>query len=110
MRILNRKEFMEIEGQVLFAKYKPSYFEELEIKVANCENDFTVDTLVWVYESFERIDAAEKDSSIDLELDAHFTGRDGCYEEDQLFAVFTPDDVELIIGRLEEVLVKMKGN
>ena len=42
MRILNRKEFMKIKGQVLYAKYKPAYFTELEIKVDNCGgNDFT---------------------------------------------------------------------
>jgi hypothetical protein len=32
MRILNRKEFLALDGQVLFAKYQPAYCGELQMQ------------------------------------------------------------------------------
>lgn len=111
MRILNRKEFLAMTGQILFAKYKPQVFGDLQIKVDNCgENDFAVDDILQVFckgcccDVSNDLDDAVNDSSMSLNLDMHFTGRDGYFEDDQLFAVFENKDVEQLINRLKEVI------
>ena len=47
-------------------------------------------------------DALENGTSLDM--DFRCSGRDGCFEKDQLFAVWEKKDVEMLISRLQECI------
>ena len=118
MRIVDRKTFLKMEGQVLFAKYDPQIFGDLRIKVGDTQDfsddnpkyhDFQYDDLIDFdcMGSTERMDLlhrAEQDPFFSVDLDPHYTSRDGMFEDDILFAVFEPQDVKQLIERLQEVL------
>ena len=111
MKIVDRKTFLAMRGQVLFCKYRPCSFGDPAIKVENCgERDFAVDYMFDSVENsgsddlFDKLESAERDPNLDLPLDLHYTGRDGEFDENQLFAVYTRRDIRQIIDRLEEVL------
>jgi hypothetical protein len=113
MRILNRKEFLQLAGQHLFCKYSPQVTEDLEILRGSCgENDFYTDQISGVLAvagdscgvTSQMLHDAEKDSTLELPVEYYATGRDGCFEEDQLFLVYSKKDVRDLIKRLQWML------
>ena len=110
MKILNRKDFLALQGQWLFSKYTPSIFDDLTIKIENYgERDFIVQQVVDAIESngtgdfIDKLDDAEMNGA-ELALDFYYAGRDGCFDDDQLFAVWSKDDVKALIVRLQELV------
>lgn len=120
MKILNRKEFLALEGQCLFVKTdmygNPK--DDLSIKYysaydASCD-DFAVDCLepTIAIENDGDMDLSHKtdmlieDSDLDLPMDFRYTGRDGMHDTEQeaLFAVYSKEDVKQLIERLKETL------
>ena len=112
MKIVDRKEFLSMEGNVLFCKlYDHHNFGELCVKVESTDyGDFACDELWCVrcdgdcMEIVDKIEEASKNHEKVVEIDCKFTGRDGLFDEDQKFAVFSKDDVKQIIERLEKCL------
>ncbi|NMZ78420.1 hypothetical protein [Pseudomonas mandelii] len=110
MKIVNLDQFLAMPSGTVFAKYKPASFEEVLIKdVCNLESrDFMYQSLIEMdstgTEDEENIldDALRNGSSFDLDLDC--PGRDGMFEEGQLFAVYERQDVEQLIARLGQAL------
>lgn len=104
MRIVDRATFLSLPAGTVYAKWHPLEFGELCIKCGTCEsgND-------GVYQS---LDMLEGDSPLDslmsldagneLAADLEFTDRDGLYDADQRFAVWSPEDVQALILRLEK--------
>jgi len=113
MKIVNRKTFLALQGQVLFAKFTPIVFGDLTIKVGNSSvgNDFVTQGLIEpdCSNSNDYYDAllgpVERGESFKLDLDC--CGRDGLYDEDQLFAVYERADLDQLIARLQEVRESM---
>ncbi len=114
MRIVNRDTFIALPSGTVFSKYEPCCFGAVKIKGASMVfdgggNDFADQAIN---------DAIECDSSEDfmakledsrqtgksLAMDFDFQGRDGCYEDDQLFAAWEKKDVVALIERLKETL------
>lgn len=111
MRIMNRTEFLQLEGEHLFCKYAPQVSSDPSIYLGKCgENDFFTDDISGVLavendgdiDSASKLWAAENDHSIEMNTDYHFTGRDGYYDDDQLFLVYSKHDVKELIKRLEK--------
>lgn len=111
MRIVDRKTFLALPAGTVFAKYEPFYFEELTIKGDTWKDDFQVQAIA------DAVDCAgSSDFSIQLDMaertgqsipmDFYCMGRDGCFNEDQLFAVFEPADLAGLITRLQEALAQ----
>jgi len=120
MRILNREAFMRCPEGTVFLDYKPHYFGHLSIKTCGPKtlksdghlDDFyriDVDTLLNVGEhgkgsssgsdeAFSLMDRALAGERVDL----HFDGdsRDGMFDEEALFAVLDPEDVQRLIAVL----------
>ena len=76
MRIVNRTAFLAMPEGTVYAKYQPCFFGELSIKVGNAgSNDFLLQPIVDAIkcdnsdEFVDFLEAAEKDSSISLEMD-----------------------------------------
>ena len=108
MRIVNRKEFLELPSGTVFSKYKPCIFDGLYIKSYSIgTNDFLYQSLIGNIKCSDGVEfsdilfsAVEKQSNI--ELDFELPERDGLFDDEQLFAIYSKDDVtELVITLLE---------
>lgn len=113
MRIYRRAEFMALPEGVLFAKGKPWYFESLHVKGETISwdggrGDFTLRDLVWV----DGHGSAGSALALDMMLEAGASypletlyGRDGCFDEEDLFLVYEAADLralrDVIDGALE---------
>lgn len=107
MKIVNRKVFLDLPSGTIYAKYKPICFEEL------CIKEESIGDSDWFYRSLTReIESSGSDEYMDLleiarqngiELPMVFdvSSRDGCFNEDQLFAVWSKDDVKGLISVLQ---------
>lgn len=104
MRIVDRATFLALPAGTVYAKWSPLEFGELAIKCGTCEsgND-------WVYQSLDMLEGdSPLDSLMDLDagkevaVDMDYTSRDGLYTEDIRFAVWSPEDVQALILRLEK--------
>jgi len=110
MRIINLKQFRAMPMGTVFMKYKPQLFEELQIKGETWEVDFLCSSITDEIESSGSdeetmiLDKAEKDSSYSIPMDFDCYGRDGCFEDDQLYAVYEEKDVLGLIQSLKNTL------
>lgn len=111
MKIVNRKQFLELPAETVFSYYKPRIFYGLFIKCSypgQYENDFLYDDLIMpIYSENDAdwndlIEEAEQGKSV--EVDFNYTGRDGMFIEEQLFAVYEGKDVSALIDRLSQCL------
>ena len=110
MKIVNLETFRELPNGTLFMKYEPCNFGDLRVKVETLDSDFLFDSITNEIEAsgsnelFDKLFAAEKDSTLSLEMDFDATARDGMFEKDQLFAVYEIADVCGLIDRLNKCM------
>jgi hypothetical protein len=100
MKVYRRKDFLQLPAGVLFCKGKPWYWETPCIKGDTLENttvgDFLECGFCWVDandsgEAFDRLNLMlETGASFPME-EAY--GRDGMYDEEDLFLVFEKADI-----------------
>lgn len=115
MRIVGRKAFLEMPAGTVYAKYAPCAFEELFIKGDTIVHDERA--IDWFYQDIVgAIEARDSGDLMDelelartagksLRMDFETQGRDGCFEEEQLFAVWERADVEALLKRLHRTLL-----
>lgn len=109
MKILNRAQFMTLPTGTVFAKYEPCFFDDLLIKGESTETDFFYQEITSAIECNgcgefgDKLDESEHHGS-NINMDFNCEGRDGLYKENQLFAVWSKDDVKSLINRLTETL------
>lgn len=114
MKIVNRAQFLAMPPGTVFAKFQPDVFEELEIKHDTLgSNDYCYQQIVGALDAgncgeWSRLldDSRETGSSIPMDFDC--LSRDGCFDDDQLFAVYEPADVEQLIDRLQQALADQR--
>ena len=110
MRIVNLKTFLAMPAGTLFAKFEPHVFGDLCIKEDSIGlRDFGYQNLadaVKAKDSGEYGDLLDEsiEGGIELAMDFECAGRDGCFVDDQLFAVYSVADVAALIGRLQVAL------
>lgn len=92
----------------VFSYYKPCFFNGLYIKNSdeNDEIDFVVSNLVGAVEVNNSEDFVEKCGRMEkgesLSTDFNFSGREGMFDNEQLFAIYEKDDVEKLIKELNQ--------
>lgn len=106
MKIVNRKDFLAMPEGTLFCKYTPCFFDDISIKGESLINDFFYQQLVHPIakdsgELFALLDSAEQ-SGETITNDLYCEGRDGCFDDDQMFLIFEPKDLLDLIRRLAE--------
>lgn len=109
MRVVDRKAFLNMPAGTLFAKYDPCVFQELRIKVGNCgADDFFYSNIVDAIDSYESgqfgallEESRETGASVAMDFDA--ISRDGCFDDDQLFGIFEPEDLLKLIAKLTSI-------
>lgn len=109
MKIVDRKTFLSLPPETLFSKFRPCIFEEMCIKGETWGSDFLVQQLADSIDcsgsgEFSDILFRAPISGESIPMDFESQGRDGCFNEDQLFAVWEPHDVEALIARLSRCL------
>jgi hypothetical protein len=116
MKIVNRAAFLAMPAETLYAKYTPCVFEGMCVKG---DTIYAADgkAIDWFYQQIGAEAIAAHDSGEwvalleeseltgkSLNMDFECQGRDGYFEDDQLFAVFDKQDVAQLIGRLRKCL------
>jgi len=110
MRIVDLETFRKMPEGLVYSKYTPSYFEGLMIKGATWESDFLYQDLVGNvknigdFDLFDKLGQMRMDSNVGFPLDFNCMGRDGLFEEKQLYAIYEKEDIEGLIKRLQEAL------
>lgn len=112
MRIVDRKTFLALPPNTVFAKhFEADFFNNLQIKGETWDEDFLYEDLSDFDDydtSEERYDKIERmrrnGESFPLKLDG--SSRDGLFEEDQWFAIYDKADITKIIARLYMTIEK----
>jgi hypothetical protein len=109
MKIVDRQTFLAMPEGTVFSKYKPCIFDGLFVKASHggeYANDFLYDDLIAPVdagdsgEGFDMLFASqERGDEVPLTF-SDATTRDGLFDDDQLFAVYSDDDVSMLIHRL----------
>lgn len=106
MRIVNLDQFLAMPSGTVFSKYQPECFDGLAMKgesIHDARDFFYFDIAEPVPDS---VDLERAEQSIEsFDLDFHIQSRDGCFDDDQLFAVWERSDVRALIERLQATLL-----
>lgn len=118
MRIVDRATFLAMPAGTIFAKMgkqmpgQPNLtYGDVAIKGDTISNDYvvqnlftwfegTTDTLSWMDTMFRMFEGEESAT-----LDYDFSGRDGLFEQEQLFAVWSRDDARSLVNRLQKAFI-----
>ncbi len=114
MRIVNLETFLKLPPGTVYAKYEPQVFDKLEIKQETCKGfidwfaqDFNVPISARGSDEEDRLmQKADADPNFSVPLCYNTICRDGCFEKDQLFAIFEEVDVHAMIARLHRALAE----
>ena len=108
MKIINLEQFRKLPPGTIAMKYEPCTFEGLFMKGETWEYDFILTYLTDEIEAnssddmIDKLRLAEKGASIPMSFDE--SQRDGCFEKNQLFAVWEKEDILGLINKLKECL------
>lgn len=100
MKIIDRAAFLALPPEIVFAKYVPSVFEALQIKGETIYADG--EAIDYFYQDLLSGECMGLGSA--LQMDFETQGRDGCFDDGQLFAVMSRQDVTALIERLGRCL------
>ena len=113
MKIVDRATFLAMPEGTLFSKFDPHVFGPLAIKGESTAHDFWVQYLdgpLKANGTEEWVDAIDRAlAGADVEIDLDVEARDGLYDKDQLFAVWSPDEVRSLIARLQKAVADSTG-
>ncbi len=109
MKIVNRETFLKLPANTLFSKYEPQFFYEIGIKCDTTSDDYFCSEIVDAADCTSSDDMRDKledaeENGTELAMCFDTQGRDGMFDQDQLFAVWSTKDVEQLIVRLKECL------
>lgn len=109
MKIVTRDQFVLLPAGTVYAKYQPCCFEELCIKGDSISGvDFFSQSVIEIEakDSGQYMDRLDQGQYLgeSIAMDLNVQGRDGCFDDKQLFAVYEPQDVRGLIDRLQQAL------
>lgn len=112
MRIIDLKALRLMPEGTIFQKYAPCYFEDLQVFGGACgERDFIAASLTSCpikvdsdSDMVAKLDRMEKEHA-SLPVDLEFFGRDGCFEDEQLFAIWESDDLSRLRDAIERAIM-----
>lgn len=109
MRIVTRKEFLQLPPYTLYCKYESCCVGEPLIKYVTCgENDWRMQDLTSIsyHDSSELVvrRTAMEVEGFSYPLELGCTSRDGLFDNDQLFMIYEDDDIKKLIAELQQCL------
>ncbi len=115
MRIVNREKFLSMPAGILFRKHTPSCLDgEICVKHDNIgSNDFFYGVIGDIYaessDDFSDLtERANRDDTYELRTTSSEVARDGLFDDKQLFAVYSNEDVSQMIQFLKFILITKK--
>ena len=111
MRIFRRKQFLSLPAGTIYAKGKRWYFSDFSVKADTLDNDWVQLSPMWI-ESRDDDDQFTKLEAM-LEVGASYPmaesyGRDGFFDDDDLFLVPDRADLEQLRGIIDAALAVAK--
>lgn len=111
MKIINLKDLLDLPEGTVYSQYQPYYFDNIAIKGPNYGRvDFSCTDIFpppiecnGTGDMMKILDVAEN-SKLDFSLDFGSGGSNGCFNEEQLYAVWSKEDIQRLIKRLNECL------
>ncbi len=112
MKIIDREAFLQMPKGTVFSEYEPCIFTGLFVKNNNPDpkfDDYFEQQLIGNVECndsgafVEALDTAQS-SGTSFSLDFDVSGRNGMFDNDQLYAVYEQEDIESFIAVLQKVL------
>lgn len=111
MKIVDLPTFLAMPAGTIYAKYQPCIFGDIAIKDESWEKTWWYQELSTPWFAGREDSGAWMDTLTAIEkgepsppMDHLTTMRDGLYDAKQLFAVWERDDLEGLIGRLQQAL------
>lgn len=110
MRTVDRATFLQLPAGTVFAKYEPQVLDEVCIREDTVHGDFVVQHLDPWFEGYDDSLAyhdvleAMRLGATSPPVDYEYCGRDGLFDDDQMFAVWDKADVMALIARLQKAL------
>lgn len=116
MKIVSRQEFLSFPSGTVFSFYETCIIRGLMVKHETIyhngiASDFTYQDLIGNIDNdgsddyFEKLLEAPKNKT-DLKLDFECIQRDGLFEQDSMYAVYTLEDVQGLISCLSKAIEK----
>jgi hypothetical protein len=107
MRVVDRKTFLTLPAGTFYCKGERWVFDSICIKDDSLANDWYYLNPAWpaAQDSEEAFDLLDKslDSGISFPCE-DATGRDGCFDETDIFLVFEADDLKALRGHIDRAL------
>lgn len=109
MKIIDKNTLRDMPAGTLYSRYEPCCFHDLEI----FEGPFAENDFIYSFLSAPDINGSGGDSSDFMkemengeshEVELNSTGRDGRYDDDELFAIWEKSDVQALIAKLNDSL------
>lgn len=110
MKIINRKQFLEIPEGTIYSKFDPYIIDGLYIKNESLGNDWYYQDLINSIECndsgeyTDKLFKARDDPKYELRQDYNVNQRDGLFNEEQLFLIYDKDDAMKLIITLFETI------
>lgn len=104
MKIISRKLLMKMPVGTIFSYYEPCMFNGLYSLGGSSEIDFTMQSIIANIKADDTGDyidnctRMEKGESVGLDFDSY--GREGLFEDKQLYAVYEDEDIKQLINFL----------
>lgn len=103
MKVVNRKEFLAMPPGTLYTLFKPCYTDGLAIKHDTLDNGND-----WFYTeliaSSENGDLVGMDAGEKVPFSANWQGRDGAFDQEQKFIIYSPEDIRAFAKTLAELI------
>ena len=107
MKIVSRKQLMEMPSGTVFSYYEPCIFRGLYIKDSDPEAgypDFSVSDLIGAVENTSSDDYSDQCERMERgesrPTDFEMSGREGLFDDKQLFGVYEDEDKAKLAARL----------
>lgn len=112
MKIMKRKQFMELPAGTVYAYYEPTNFRGWSVKQSTGGLDFfNRDLIDFSNKTFDSLplDGSDVDPEQSFPLDFQTGGREGLFDEEKLYAILEPHDVKALIASLQNALLESQG-
>ena len=92
MKVVSREEFLALPEGTLYTKFMPCYTEGLAVKHKSIPDDWFYTQLIASTDNCEGLD--ELCDGKELPFSADWSSRDGAFDNDQMFIIYSTEDVK----------------
>ena len=104
MKVVNRKEFLAMPAGTLYTEFKPCYANGFAIKHDTLDNGDDWFYTELIASSVVCDGLVEMNDGKELPYDSNWQGRDGGFDQDQLFIVYSPVDIQMFADTLARLI------